>query len=117
MCSHDAFDPEFDEDAVEIDHRVERIERALLPQFDLGQNGVGDFANQRGADLDLVELFEFGLNVPRAQASRVERQDTLIESSQSALMFLDELRLKVPLTIPWYVEGNLAQLALERLFA
>src|SRR4051794_20382866 len=47
---------ELEDQAVEEDHRVDVLQRPLLPPADVLDHGVGDAADQVVADLDAVEL-------------------------------------------------------------
>src|SRR5262249_51343579 len=76
---------------VEEDHRVDVIERALLPLAHVFHHGVGDTADQVAADLDAVELGQVRLDVARRQPSRVEREDLVVEALEASLTLPDDL--------------------------
>jgi hypothetical protein len=59
-------------------HRVDRVERPVLPVADLLEHRVGDPADQVGRDLDAVELLQMAANLAHRHAARIERYDPVI---------------------------------------
>lgn len=81
------------DERVEIDDRIDLIERAALPGDDVVHHGIGDAADEVGRDLDSVQLVQVVLNVADAHAAGVERQDAVIEARQTPRSLPDQLRL------------------------
>jgi hypothetical protein len=63
---------DLDPQRVEEHHRIDRVERAVLPFAHLIEDGVGDPADQIGRDVDPVELAQMALDLPYRQAARIE---------------------------------------------
>jgi len=49
---HALVKPDLDDQRIEVDDRVDALERPGLPAGDFVHDGVGDFADEAGADLD-----------------------------------------------------------------
>ena len=47
---------DFDDDGVEVDDGIDRLEAAVLPGFDLVNDGVGGVGDEGGGDFDFVDL-------------------------------------------------------------
>ena len=82
------------DERVEEDHRVDVVERPLLPLAHVLHNRVGDAADQVAADLDAVDLGQVRLDVARREAARVEREDLVVEPLEAPLPLPDDLRLE-----------------------
>src|SRR3954471_13862051 len=83
-----------DPDRVEKDHRVERLERAVLPFGHLVQHRVCHRADQVGRDLKAVELAQVPLDIAGAHAAGVHRHELVVEAREAALVLGDELRVE-----------------------
>jgi hypothetical protein len=96
-----------EDERVEEDHRVDVIERTLLPLAHVLHHRVGDPADQVTADLDAVDLGQVRLDVTRRQATRVESKDLVVEALEAPLTLPDDLRLKrpFPITRGTHVDG------------
>ena len=85
---------------VEEDHRVDVVQRPLLPLTHVLHDRVGDAADQVATDLDAVDLGQVRLDVARRQAARVEREDLVVEALETPLALPHDLRLEAALAIP-----------------
>src|SRR5690606_17802773 len=103
----------FQDNAVEVDDRVDRVNGAILPLYDGVEYAVGDLGNQRCRDIGIVHFLEGRNDVTGAHALRVERQDLVIHLRQAGLALANELRLEGAGTVAWRVNLDLAVLALQ----
>src|SRR6201999_2172760 len=106
-----------DVDTVQIDDRVNRIERASLPDLYLLADRVSYSGDEGGRHLSAVHFLQMTLNLPHAQAPCIERDDLLIKARPAGLVTLHQLRFERALAITRNIEGQLAELALQRLGA
>ena len=61
---------DLDSQCIEEDHRIDRIERPVLPLAHLVQHGIGDPADQVGRDVDGIELAQVTLGSLQWQRNR-----------------------------------------------
>ena len=101
--------------AVEEDHRIDVLQRPLLPRADVLDDRVGDAADQVVADLDAVELGQVRLDVTNAHPARVHRDDLLVKASEAPLALRHDLRRKAALAIARRLDPNRAMLGRQRL--
>jgi hypothetical protein len=106
---------DLEDQAVEEDHRIDVLQRPLLPRADVLQDGVGDAADQVVADVDAVDLSEMRLNVTDRQPARVKRDDLLVKAGEATLALRHDLRRKAALAIPGRLDPNRAMLGHKRL--
>src|SRR5699024_10647577 len=66
---------DLDHDRVEVDHRVERFQRAALPGQDLFGDGVHDLADRLVTDIDADGRSEVVGDVAQRHAAGIERDD------------------------------------------
>ena len=66
---------DLDPQGVEEHHRIDRVERPVLPVANLVQHGVGDPADQVGRDLDGIEFAQVALDLTDRHSPGVERDD------------------------------------------
>ena len=88
--------------------RIQRVERTGLPLRRLGGDRVGDGADQVGRNLGAVDLAQVALDLTRAQAARVERNDLVVEAGQPALILADQHRVETGLTVARYGHIDMA---------
>jgi hypothetical protein len=100
---------------VEEDHRIDVLQRPLLPGAHVVHHRVGDAADQVAADRDAVDLLEVRLDVAHRQPARVQRQDLVVESHKAALALAHDLRLKAAVAIPRGIDRHLPVLGDKRL--
>ncbi len=108
---------DFDDDGVEVNDGVEGIEIAVLPGFDLLDDGVGGVCNEGARDLYLVDFKEVLLDLAHAQASRIEAHNALVEAVELALMLGHECGFKVAVTVARNLDCDLAVVATQCLGA
>jgi hypothetical protein len=104
LVPHDPFVADLHPQRVEDHHGVDPIERPLLPRGHLVEHGVGDRADHRRGDLDLVELFQVALDLADAHSPRVEREHIGIELREPAHPLGHELRRERARAVPRNVE-------------
>ena len=108
---------DLDAQGVEKHHRVDRIERPVLPFPHLVQNRVGDPADQVGRDLGAVELGDVALDLANRHAAPVEAQDLVVEAAEPPLALRDQLRLEAAGPVARDLDVDLAVLGQDRLRA
>src|SRR6266436_8937324 len=79
---------------IQIQNRIQCLQRPVLPSFHLLDDCVGHFRNQRRAHFHSVDLLQVPLDLPRAHPSRIHRYDFVVESRKSTLVLADDLRLE-----------------------
>jgi hypothetical protein len=104
-----------DDDTVQIDDRIERIQRSALPLGHLIDDRVGDLRDQRRGHLGAVHLLEGLDDLARRHPLRVEAQDLVVEGRQAGLVLAQQLGLEGAVAVPGRVDLDLAVLALELL--
>ena len=88
-------------DGIHENYRVDAFQRPLLPFFCDGENLVRDTAYGRVGHLYAVDIPNMGLNIRRGHAFGVHGQDLLLDVlTDAGLILLQELRLKLPLSVP-----------------
>ena len=88
-------------DGIHENYRVDAFQRPLLPFFCDGENFVRDTAYGRVGHLYAVDIPNMGLNIRRGHAFGVHGQDLLLDVlTDAGLILLQELRLKLPLSVP-----------------
>lgn len=70
-----------DPQRVEIDDRIDRIQRPCPPRLDVLQDGVGDAGDRVRADLDPVKLGQVPGDVADGHSTAIERQDLGVQPS------------------------------------
>ena len=106
---------DFDHDRIQIEDRIHRIQRPLLPGTEFGHNGVGDLGDQLSRDLYPVDLLQVGPGVTGRHPPRHQRDDQLVEPPKTALMFRDQLRFERGVAISGHLHAHRAGICLDRL--
>src|SRR5699024_7410318 len=75
--------PDLDADRVEVEHRVELLQRPRLPRGDLFQHRVGDVADRLVRQIRAEGGGQVVLDVPDRHPARVETDDHVIEPAQA----------------------------------
>src|SRR6516162_4369462 len=101
-------------DAIEIDDRPDGIELPVAPCRYLCIQVSRDFRDQGRRHVNAVELVHNFLDVPSGHPLGVKSQNFLVEPSQPALVFGDELWLEGAIAVAWRCELDLAQITLHR---
>ena len=103
---------DLDDQAVDQEHRIERVERPALPGQHVLDDEIGDLTDRLTRDLGAVDLLQMLLDLARRQAFRVERDDVARQPLQAALILRDRERLERPVPIPWDAQIDLPDLRL-----
>src|SRR3954452_16127897 len=85
---------DLDHQRVEVDDRIDRVQKPRLPALGVLQHRGGDAADGVAPDAGPVELADIGLDLARRHAARVEGEDLLVDSGQAPLAVGHDLRLK-----------------------
>ena len=102
--------PDLDHQAVDQQHRVERIERPALPGDHLLDDLVGDLRDRLPRHLRPVDLEQVLLDVARRQALRVQRDHVARKPVQAPLVLRHRHRLERALPVPRDPQLDLADL-------
>jgi len=104
-------------DAIQVDDRIHRVEQPGLPCLDLIDHRIGDRGNQAGRDLRPVHFFQMRLDLAHGHATRIQRQDLVVEAGPAGLVLGNQLWLEATVPITRDLDRQLAELALEGLAA
>src|SRR5690606_28744366 len=104
-----------DEERVDVDDGIDRVERTSLPRAQLVHDGVGSARDEVGRDIGAVQLAQVTLDVARRHASRVESDDFLVEALEPPLSLGQEPRLERALAVPGNAHFDRASLGLDGL--
>jgi len=91
---------------IKEDHRVHRLQWAGLPGGDFAHDGICDAADELGRHVYGVHLGQKCLNLAHRHAASVHGDDLVVKTSEAALVFADELRLKAASTVTWHLNAN-----------
>ena len=69
-------------------------------------------ADQRRADLDSIHLFQVTLNIARAHAARIHRQNLLVEAREAAFMLGNDFWFEGPITVARHFELHRPEVSL-----
>ena len=106
-----------DAHSIEKHHRINRIERPVLPFPHLVKDRVGDPADEVGRHVGGVEFGQVALDLAHRHAAGVEAQNLVVETGEVRLAFGDQLRLEGAGPIARHRNLDLAILGQERLRA
>src|SRR5215210_7866959 len=84
------------EQRVEVDDRIDALQRPGAPRGDVLQDGVGDPADRVAPDVDAVELGQVRGDITDAHAAGVEVEHPVIQARQAGLALAHQLRLERP---------------------
>jgi hypothetical protein len=87
------------EHRVEVDDRIDPIQRSRAPRGDVLQDRVGDRRDGVPADLGRVELRQVVADVADRHPAGIKPEDLLVQARQPGLALLDDLRLKRPVAV------------------
>src|SRR6201999_3787352 len=82
------------EERVDVDDRVDAIERPRLPGARFVEHGVRDARDEVGRYLGAIELVEMPLDVADAHAAGVQSEHLVVEALEAALVLGHQLRLE-----------------------
>ena len=107
--------PDLDPERIEEHHRIDRIQRTVLPLADLLEHRVGHPADQVRRYLNPVELMQVALDLAHRHAARIQRQDAVVEAVEPALALRNDRRLKAAVAVARNLQVDLAVLGQNRL--
>lgn len=114
---HGALRADLDHQGVDVEDRVDRVERPGLRLVELLDDPVGDLGDQRRGHLHPIHAAQLPADVPSGETSGVEVHDVLVEPLEPAGVLRDELRLEAAVAIPRDVKLNGADVGQDRLRA
>ena len=102
-------------DRVEEHQRVAGVERAALPFGHLLQDRTRHRRDEVRRDVDPVKLLEMVTDRARAHATRVHRDDLVVEVGEAPLVLGNQLRVERPRSIARDVQAHLGRARQHRL--
>jgi len=105
----------FENNSVEVNDRINRIQRAVLPLIYFRQDFIGDFRNQCLRNLCSVNLTQVVLNVALTHAFGVHRQYFLLNLVSPGLTSFKNFRLELAIAIARNNNFAFAVIANDRL--
>jgi hypothetical protein len=76
---------DLDPQRIKEDHRIDCVERPVLPLAHLIEHGIGDPADQVGRDVDGIELAQMALDLAYRHAVGIHRDDLVVEGIEPGL--------------------------------
>ena len=107
--------PDLHDQGVEVDDRVELLQRPRLPGLDLLRDGVGDLGDRLVRQVGADRAGEVVLDVPHRHPARVQRDDHLVEPAGPPGALGDQARLERAGPVPWGRQSHVADLGGQRL--
>ena len=102
---------------IQIDDRINRIQRPRLPGLDLFDHRIGHVRDQRWRNLHLVHLFKMALDLSRRHPPRVQGENLVIEAGKPPRSLRHQLRLEARLPISRYFDFYGPKISLQPLAA
>ena len=106
---------DLDHQRVEVEHRVERLERAGLPLLDLFQDGVGDVGDRLVGQLGTQRGGQVVLNVADRHPAGVQADDHVLQPAQAARTLGHQRRRERGVAVARLVKADVADLGAHRL--
>src|SRR5580704_5431617 len=106
-----------DAQSVKKHHRIDRVERPVLPFPPLVKDRIGDTADEIGRHVGSIEFGQVAWDLSHRHAAGIEAQNLVVETGEMRLAFGDQLRLEAADTIARHRNFDLAILGQERLRA
>jgi hypothetical protein len=85
---------------VEVDDRVDRVQRPLLPSLGVLEDRVGDLRDQIRRHVGAVDLLQIPLDLADRQPTAVQGDHLLVEPDPPRLALAHDLRLERAVAIP-----------------
>lgn len=104
-----------DEERVEVQDGVERVERPVLPRDHVVEHGRRYVRDERRRDRGVVELFEVALDLSRGHTAGVEREHLVVEVGQPTGVLGHDSRLEGAVAVAWDADLDVTVLGFERL--
>lgn len=105
--------PDFDDNTVLINGRVNCIQGPGLPLDDLLYDRISDLLDQGCRDISVVHFLGCGDDLPGGHALGIQEENLFIHRCESALVLLDQLRLEATCSICRGVQLKLAFFGLQ----
>ena len=106
---------DLDHERVQVQHRVERLQRAGLPRGDLLGDGLGDLADGLVGQLRAERGREVVLDVADRHPARVQADDHVLEPAQAAGALGDQPRGERAVAVPRLVQPDVPDLGADPL--
>ena len=106
---------DLDPERVEEHNRIDRIQRPPMLLAHLLEHRVGHPADQVRRHRDAVELPQVTLDIAHRHATRIERQDAIVEAVEAALALGHDHRFEAAVAIARHRKRHLAVLGQYRL--
>ena len=100
---------------VEVNDRVDALQRPVLPRLRVAEHRVGDLRDQIRRDLGAVDLREVSLDLADRQTAGVQADHAIVEPDPPGLTLPDDLRLKRALAIPRGADPQRSLIGQDRL--
>jgi hypothetical protein len=97
---------DLDHQRVDVQDRVEAVQRPGLPRGDLLSHHVGHPRDQRRGDLGAVDLGQVRLDVAGGHAARVQREDHVIDLPGPPPPLRDDDRLEGGVTVAGHIDAD-----------
>lgn len=91
--------PDFDNNAVEINNRINSIQGPVLLLYHAVNDRLSDFGNQRCRDIGTVHFFKCSNDIAGAHSFGVQRENLVIKMGETSLPFFNNLRLELSITV------------------
>ena len=104
-----------DEQGIQEQDRIDRVQGPRLPGQGLVGYGVGDPRDQFGRDGHPVEIFDMALDISGAHAPCVHGDDLVVEVGPTRLVLADQLRIEAAFAVPGDLYRQIALVVFERL--
>ncbi len=101
---------DLDVDAVDEQHRIDRVQRPVLPLGHAVEHPVGDVADGLPRHLGAVDLGQVGLHFAGRQALGDQRDHQVIHPGESALPFGHDLRLERAVPVAGHLDLHRADI-------
>jgi hypothetical protein len=107
--------PDLHDQGVEVDDRVDLLQRPGLPGLDLLGDRVGDLGDRLVRQVGADRAGEVVLDVPHRHPARVQRDDDLVEPSRPPDPLGDQARLEGAGPVPRGRQSHVSDLGRQRL--
>src|SRR5699024_10565483 len=105
------------DESVEVDDRVERLQRPRLPRQHLIKDLVSDLADRLVAQLAADDDRQVMLDVADGHAAGVEAYDHLVQPAQATLALGHQPGRERALAVPGHAQGHAPGFSEDRLLA
>src|SRR5699024_1516739 len=106
---------DLDHDRVQVDHRIQRVQRTRLPGQYLLSDLVGDVADRLVGQLGADRGHEMVLDVADGHPAGIQRDDHLVQAAEATITLGQQPRRETAVTIAWYRQIDVTDLRGRRL--